>query len=324
MKSRHCLLRAAAAFALAAFANVALAQYPNKPIRMLVGFAAGTGPDVAARIVAQQLQDSIKSAVVVENRPGAAGFIAAQEAARAHPDGYTLLFGEVGQLSMAPSTYKSVPYDPAKDFAPVSQVVSADFVLVVGASAPPKDLKEYVDWVKSRKDYFMATFGAGTPGHFGAVMLGDDLKLKVEPVHYRTTADAMTGTISGDTQGMFGTAALVTPHVRGGRLRAIAVTGPVHSPLLPDVPTFPELGHPDLQFSAWFGLVAPAKAPPEVIDKLNAEVTKALASGEGRKKLEEAGFRVTPSTPAEFGKYIAEERERWAKVVKQSGFKALE
>jgi len=185
-------------------------------------------------------------------------------------------------------------------------------------------LKEYIEWVKSNKDYFMATFGAGTPGHFGAVMLGDALKLKVEPVHYKSTADAVTGTISGDAQGMFGTVALVTPHVKGGKLRAIAVTGPVRSPLLPDVPTFKELGHSDLQFSAWFGLVAPAKTPPDVINKLNAEVNKALASGEGRKKLEDAGFRVVSSTPAEFGKYMADERERWAKLVKQSGFKALE
>jgi len=324
MKSRHNLLRAAAMVALATLASVAFAQYPSKTIRVLVGFPAGTGPDVAARIVSQQLQEAMKSPVVVENKPGAAGFIAAQEAARAQPDGYTLLFGEVGQLSMASSTYKSVPYDAAKDFTPISQVVSADFVLVVSASARPKNLKEYIEWVKSNKDYFMATFGAGTPGHFGAVMLGDALKLKVEPVHYKSTADAVTGTISGDAQGMFGTVALVTPHVKGGKLRAIAVTGPVRSPLLPDVPTFKELGHSDLQFSAWFGLVAPAKTPPDVINKLNAEVNKALASGEGRKKLEDAGFRVVSSTPAEFGKYMADERERWAKLVKQSGFKALE
>ena len=323
MKAIH-ILRAACALALAAFAATASAQYPAKPIRVLVGFPAGTGPDVAARIIAQQLQDAMKSPVIVENKPGAAGFIAAQEAARAQPDGYTLLFGEVGQLSMAPSTYKTVPYDPAKDFTPVSQVVSADFALVVSANAPPKTLKEYADWVKSNKDYFMATFGAGTPGHFGAVMLGDALKTKVEPVHYKSTADAVTGTISGDAQGMFGTVALVTPHVKGGKLRAIAVTAPVRSPLLPDVPTFKEAGYPDLQFSAWFGFVAPARTPPEIIDKLNAEVGRALSSPEGRRKLEEAGFRVTPSTPAEFGKYIGEERERWAKVVKQSGFKALD
>ena len=318
-------LRVAAACALALTASVAAAQpYPNRTIRVLVGFPAGTGPDVAARIVAQQLQDAMKSAVVVENKPGAAGFIAAQEAARAAPDGYTLLFGEVGQLSMASSTYKSVPYDAAKDFAPISQVVSADFALVVSANAPPKSFKEYVDWAKAqqgllhghvRRGYARtlrrgdARRRAQAQGRAGALQIdgrrrhGHHQRRRAGHVRHRGARDAAR-------QGR--------KAARGRRDGAGAIAAPA------DVPTFKELGQPDLQFSAWFGLVAPAKTPPDVINKLNAELTKALASGEGRKKLEDAGFRVARRRLPNSAKYIADERERWAKVVKTSGFKALD
>ena len=316
-------MRVLASLILAA-ALPAVAQYPNKPVRLVVGFPAGSGPDVAARIVAQKLQDTFKDGVVVDNKPGAAGFIAAQEVARAAADGYTLLFGEVGQLSIAPSTYNKLPYDPQKDFAPVSQVVSADFAFVLAPSLPPKSVKEYAEWAKGQKQLNMATFGAGTPGHFGAVVFGDALKLKPEPVHYKTTGDAMTGTLGGEVHGLFGSIALTSPQVKGGKLRALAITGPVRSPLLPDVPTFKELGYPDLEFSAWFGVLAPAKTPPEVLDKLNAEIVKVLKAPDGKAKLEEAGFRVTGTSRTDFGKIIVDETGRWGKIVKASGFKALD
>jgi tripartite-type tricarboxylate transporter receptor subunit TctC len=315
-------LASLALFALGS--EISYAQYPNKPVRLVVGFPAGSGPDVAARIVAQRLQESWSSAVVVENKPGAAGFIAAQEVARAAPDGYTLLFGEVAQLSIAPSTYNKLPYDPQKDFAPVSHVVSADFVFITPTSIPPKTLKEYVDWAKAQKQLFMGTFGAGTPGHFGAVVFGDALGLKPEAVHYKSTGDAVTGTINGDVQGLFGTVALTTPYVKSNRVRALAMTGPSRSPQLPDVPTFKELGYPNLEFSAWFGVLAPAKTPPEILDRLNAEIVKALKMPETRAKLEESGFRVTGTGRTEFAGIIKDETARWGKVVKDSGFKALD
>jgi tripartite-type tricarboxylate transporter receptor subunit TctC len=318
-------LRGVAALLAALIAGAAFAQYPNKPIRLVVGFPAGTGPDVAARIVAQKLQESWSGAnIIVDNKPGAAGFIAAQDVAHAAPDGYSLLLGEVGQLSIAPSTYNKIPYDPQKDFAAVSHIVSADFVFVTPPTIPPKTIKEYVDWAKAQKQLFMATFGAGTPGHFGAVVFGDALGLKPEAVHYKSTGDAMTGALNGDVQGLFATVALTASYVKSNRLRALAMTGPVRSPLLPDVPTFKELGYPDLEFSAWFGILAPAKTPPEILDKLNAEIVKALKSPDGRAKLEQAGFRVTGSGRTEFANVIRDETVRWGKVVKASGFKALD
>ncbi len=309
---------------LAALGSVAHAQYPTRPVRLVVGFPAGSGPDVAARIVAQKLQDSFTAGVIVDNKPGAAGFIAASEVARASPDGYTLLFGEVAQISIAPSTYNKLPYDPQKDFAPVTQVVSADFAFVTPPNLPPKTLKEYAEWAKGQKQIFMATFGAGTPGHFGAVVFGDALHLKPEPVHYKTTGDAMTGTLGGDVQGLFGSIALTAPYIKSNRLKGLAMTGPVRSPLVPDVPTFKELGYPDLEFSAWFGVLAPAATPADILDKLNAEINKALKTPEGKAKLEDAGFRVTGTSRADFGKVIRDETARWGKIVKASGFKALD
>ena len=319
------LVACSTAFVVAAvFAAPAQAQYPSKPVRLVVGFPTGTGPDVAARILAQKMQEAWGTGVVVDNRPGAAGFIAAQEVARATPDGYTLLLGEVAQLSIAPSTYNKLPYDPQKDFAPVAHVVSADFVLVTPPSIPPKTLKEYAEWAKGQQPLFMATFGAGTPGHFGAVVFGDALRLKPEAVHYKSTGDAMTGTLNGDVQGLFATVALTAPYLKSNRMRGLAMTGPSRSSLLPDVPTFKELGYPDLEFSAWFGILAPAKTPPDILDRLNAEIVKAIRSPDGRAKLEEAGFRVTGTSRNEFSGIIRDETARWAKVVRASGFKALD
>jgi len=321
---RHVALFAAVAVFTACFGAAAHAQYPAKPVRLVVGFPPGSGPDVAARIVAQRMQESWGTSVVVDNKPGAAGFIAAQEVARAAPDGYTLLLGEVAQLSIAPSTFKKLPYDPQKDFEPVAQVVSADFVLVTPLSVPAKSLQEYTQWAKDQKDIFMGTFGAGTPGHFGAVVFAQAMKVRMEPVHYKNTGDAMIGTINGDAKGLFGSVALTSSYVKSDKVRALAMTGPSRSPLLPDVPTFRELGHPDLEFSAWFGVLAPANTPADVLDRLNVEVVKAVKAPEGRSKLEEAGFRVTGTSRAEFGKIIRDETARWGKIVKDSGFKALD
>ena len=168
-------------------------NYPTRPVRIIVGFPAGTGPDIVARLVAQKLSEGWNNmGVIVDNKPGAGGLIAASEAARAIPDGYTLMLGETGQLSIAPSSYNKLPYDPVKDFAPISQVVSADFVLLVNPQkVPAKNVKEFVSWTQQQKGLFMATFGAGTPGHFGAFMFGDAVKLKPEAVHYKSTADAL-------------------------------------------------------------------------------------------------------------------------------------
>lgn len=305
-------------------ANAQAPSYPTRPVRIIVGFPAGTGPDIVARLLAQKLSEGWGNmGVIVDNKPGAGGLIAASEAARAAPDGYTLMLGETGQLSIAPSSYNKLPYDPQKDFIPVSQVVSADFVLLVNPlKVPAKNVKEFVDWTRQQKGLFLATFGAGTPGHFGAFMFGDAVQLKPEPVHYKSTGDALGGLFSGDVQGVFASVGLATPNVRAGKLTALASTGPQRATALPDVPTFKEQGYANLEFTSWFGIVAPARTPGDIVAKLNADIVKAMRSPDGQQKMEDAGFRVTATTREEFGRVIAADTVTWGKAVAATGFKA--
>ena len=309
--------------ALACTAASAQTSYPTRPVRLVVGFAAGTGPDIVARLVGQKLAEGWGVGVVVDNKPGAGGLIAATEVARAAPDGYTLLLGETGQLAIAPSSYTKLPYDVQRDFAPVSQVASADFAFLVNPQkVAARSVKEFVDAAKAQKGLFMATFGAGTPGHFGVFMLGDALKLQPEPVHYKSTGDALTGLFGGDVQGVFASIGLAAPNVKAGKLLALATTGAVRTSGLPDVPTFKEQGYPELEFNSWFGVVAPAKTPADVLAKLNADIVKAVQSADGKSKLEAAGFRATGTSREDFTRSIAADTAKWGKAVAATGFKA--
>ena len=330
-KTPHTLRRAVLAASLlaglmpwAAAQAQGAATYPSKPVRIIVGFPAGTGPDIVARLLAQKLSEGWgNQGVIVENKPGAGGLIAATEAARAAPDGYTLMLGETGQLSIAPSSYNRLPYDPVKDFVPVSQVVTSDFVLLVNPQkVPARNVKEFVDWTKQQKGLFLATFGAGTPGHFGAYMFGDAVKLRPEAVHYKNTSDALGGLFSGDVQGVFATVGLAAPNVKAGKLAALGSTGATRTPTLPDVPTIKEQGYANLEFSSWFGIVAPSKTPPEIVAKLSADIIKAVQSPDGKAKMEEAGFRVTGTTQQAFARTIAADTVTWGKAVAATGFKA--
>ncbi|MBN8747911.1 MAG: tripartite tricarboxylate transporter substrate binding protein [Variovorax sp.] len=289
------------------------APFPNRPVRIIVGFPAGTGPDIVARLLAQKLSEGWGNlGVIVDNKPGAGGLIAANETVRAQPDGYTLMLGETGQLAIAPSSYSKLPYDPKKDFVPVSQVVTSNFMLVINpAKVPAKNVKEFVDWTRQQKGLFMGTFGAGTPGHFGAYLFGDAIGLKPEPVHYKNTGDALAGLMSGDVSGAFASVGLTTPN--GGEARSAG---------LPDVPTFREQGYPQLVFNSWFGIVAPAKTPPEVVAKLEADIRKAMQSADGKARMEDAGFGVTGTTAQEFARIIDTDTVTWGKAVKATGFKA--
>jgi len=308
---------------LACSAAVAQTGYPSKPVRLIVGFAPGTGPDIVARLLGQKLAEAWGIGVVVDNKPGAGGLIAATEAARAAPDGYTLLLGETGQLAIASSSYSKLPYDVQRDFAPVSQVASVDFAFLVNPQkVPARSVGDFIAWSKTQKGLFMATFGAGTPGHFGVFMLGDALKLQPEPVHYKSTGDALTGLFGGDVQGVFASIGLAAPNVKAGKLLALATTGAVRTNALPDVPTFKEQGYPDLVFNSWFGVVAPAKTPPDILARLNADIVKVLQSSDTKTRLEDAGFRATGSSREDFARHIASDTAKWGKAVAATGFKA--
>lgn len=322
-RARRVLLAACAAAACLPMAAQAQGSYPQRPVRLIVGFPAGTGPDIVARLLAQKLSERWNNqGVIVDNKPGAGGLIAASEAARAAPDGYTLMLGETGQLSIAPSSYNKLPYNP-KDFVPVSHVVGADFALLVNPQkVPAKNVKEFVSWAKEQKQLFFATFGAGTPGHFGAYMFGDAVQIKPEPVHYKSTGDALGGLFGGDTHAVFASMGLATPNVKAGKLTALASTGPVRAAGLPDVPTMKEQGYPTLEFSSWFGIVAPAGTPAAIVEQLSKDVQEAVKSPDGKRKLEEAGFRVTGTNAEEFARIIAADTVTWGKAVAASGFKA--
>ena len=301
------------------------AGFPDKPVRIIVGFGAGTGPDILARLLGQKLSETWGGVgVVIDNKPGAGGLIAASEAARAAPDGYTLLLGVTGNMIIAPASYRKLPYDPLKDFVPVSQVVSNDFVLLSNpGSVPARNVKEFVDWsTRQPKGIFMGTFGAGTPGHFGAYIFGDAVKLKMEVVHYRTTGDALTGLLSSDVQGMFGSVGVAAANVKAGKLSALGVTGPARNPALPDVPTMKEQGYPSLEFTSWFGIVAPTRTPNDILAKLSADIQKVVKTPDAQARFEAAGFTPTGTTREQFARIIAADTELWGKAVRATGFKA--
>lgn len=303
--------------------SLAQADFPNRPIRIVVGFAPGTGPDVIARLVAKELAQQWPGAsVVVHNTTGAASLLAAQEVAKAEPDGYTLLLGATALLSIAPSTYSKLPFDPERDFTPISLLAESDFVLLVNPEkVPARTPGEFLTWAKGQKNsIFMGTFGAGTIGHFGSHILSDAIDLKPEIVHYRTVVDTISGLYRGDVQGAFATVGLAAAQTSNGRLIALAGSGPIRSTKLPDVPTFKESGFPNIVFTTWFGLVAPAGTPPAVVERLRTAVQK--ATRDAGASIEHAGFRPVGSTGEEFGRTIAADRKMWAKAVRSTGFKA--
>jgi tripartite-type tricarboxylate transporter receptor subunit TctC len=312
MQRRH--FTAALAAGLPLFA---LAQ--GSPVKLVVGFPPGTGPDVVARLLAQKWGQQ----VVVDNRAGAGGQIAAQAVAKSAPDGATVLLGEVGSISIAPAAYPKLPYDPARELVAVSEVVRSDFVLVVPANSPSRDLKAFIDAARAERDRVnFATFGAGTPGHFGAEVFAEQARFKVEPVHYRATGDAITALVAGDVKAAFVSTALAVPQVKGGKFRALATTAGQRSPLLPDVPTFAESGWPRIDFAAWFAVLAPAGTPAAALDELNRQVVAAVQSPEVKQKLQEAGFTVLGTPRADTERLLKAEATRWAAVVKATGFKA--
>lgn len=320
MPLRRTLL--AAGLAAATLPLAALAQQAAGPLKLVVGFPPGTGPDVVARALGQRMGEGASAPVVVDNRAGAGGQIAAQAVAKSAPDGGTILLGEVGSISIAPAAYSKLPYDPAKELAVVSEVVRSDFVLVVPVASPAKDVKGFVQAAQANKDRVnFATFGAGTPGHFGAEVFAEMAKFKVEPVHYRATGDAVTALIAGDVQAAFVSTALAAPQVKGGKVRALATTAAARSPLLPDVPTFAEAGWPKVDFSAWFAVFAPAGTPAPVLDALNKRVVEAMKTPAVQKQLQDAGFTVLGTPRADSERMVKAEAQRWAGIVKATGFK---
>lgn len=308
--------------ALPAFASATEAEFPTKPVRLLVGYAAASGADVVARVVATHLEQRFKHGVVVENKAGAGGVIAAQEVARATPDGHTLLVAAMPQMAILPYISK-VPYNAERDFAPISQVVGTDLVLLVNPQhVPVKDMAEFATWSRKQPTLFFGTPGPGTVGHFGAYLFAESIGTKIEPIHFRSTGEQVTGLLNGDIHAEFFSYAAAMPLVKAGRLKPLLTTSPTRPSMFPDIPTAAQAGYPRMQFTSWYGVFAPAGTPAPIVNRLSQELVAASQSPQIRSKLEDAGLRVTGTPRAEFAQSMKDDIARWGQVIKTTGFKS--
>ncbi|HYK15970.1 MAG TPA: tripartite tricarboxylate transporter substrate binding protein [Burkholderiales bacterium] len=290
---------------------------------MLVGFAAGGGTDTTARAIGGPLSDALGQQIIVDNRPGAAGNIAADITAHSVPDGYTILMGTIAALAINPSLYEKLPFDPIKDFEPISLAVSSMNVLVVHPSVAAKNVKELIALAKSQPGKLTyGSSGVGGAGHLAGVLFDQLAGTKMIHVPYKGGAPAMIALVSGEVNLVFATAETAVPQVKAGKIRALGVTTAKRSALLPDLPTIAEGGLPGYEANNWYGLLAPAKTPAAIIERLNREVVKVLNMPKVKEQLFRSGLDASPSTPKEFSAYIKSEMAKWSKVVKASGAKA--
>jgi len=297
-------------------------QYPVRPIRLVVPFSAGSATDILARIIGSKMGEGGTYQIVVDNRPGAGGTVGATTVARSAPDGYTLILVSVGHAINA-TLYPKLGYDTVKDFEPVSMVASVPNLLVVSASSPYKSVHDLVAAAKSRPGAMnFDSAGSGSSTHLSGEMFKMQAGIDIVHIPYKGTGEALTDVMAGRGDMMFAPTVSAMPFVRQGKLRALAVTTPKRAGMLPDVPTVAESGLPGYAFDSWFGVLAPAGTPKEIVNALNAEIGKALASPDVRERLAAQGAEPHGSTPQEFARYIQAEIGKLAPVVRQSGVKA--
>jgi tripartite-type tricarboxylate transporter receptor subunit TctC len=312
------LLAACAALWLGA--PLAQTNYPTKPIRFIVTFPPGGSSDLIARALATVLSDRLRQQVLVENRPGAGGNIGMEFVARAAPDGYTMGLGAAGALAANVSLYKKMPYDPVKDFAPVSNVAFVPFFLVAKSALPANDLRELVALASAKPGQLMLGYGGnGTAMHLSGELFKLMAKVQLTNVPYKGSGPAAMDAVAGQLDLAVVDVASAIAQVKAGRLKAIAVTSARRVSVAPDVPTFAEAGLAGYEATGWFGVVMPAGTPGEIIGRMNGELVAALKRGEIRERVIAAGAEPSPSTPQEFGALIRDEIAKWAEVVKASG-----
>jgi tripartite-type tricarboxylate transporter receptor subunit TctC len=313
-----------AAFALAVAGNAAgQGTFPSRTVTLMVGFAPGGGTDTAARIVAKQLSANLGQQVVVENRPGAGGSIATDLVSRATPDGHLISLASIGSLTVAPYLIAKLPYDPRRDLAPISKGVSFANVLVVHPSVPATTLAEFVALARAKPGTIAyGSSGVGGAGHLAGELLRQMARIDIVHVPYKGGGPAMTDLLGGQILAIFASAPSALPHVKTGRIRALATTGPARSTSLPEVPTIAESGYPGYDATNWYAFVAPGKTPRELVDRLNRELVKVLGTPEVRKQLLASGMEPEPSTPEELAKHIDSQLELWGRVVKDAGIQA--
>ena len=307
---------------LSVAAPVSGQQYPVRPVRMLVGFPPGGGTDIVGRIVAQKLSENLGQQVVPENRGGATGMVAAELAARAAPDGYTIMMAHISAMSILPSLYPKMAYDTAKDFAPITLAAIGPNLLVVHPSLPVKNTKELIALAKARPGQLhYASPGSGSVQHLSGELFKLQAKVDMLHVPYKGSGQSIVDLIAGHVQLNFDAVPVVIGHARQGRLRALAVTSEKRSALLPDIPTVSEAGVPGFDMGTWWGLVAPAAVNKDVVAKLYAESIKVLKQPDVRDRLANVGAEPGGNTPEQFGAFIRSESVKYARIVKDANIK---
>ncbi len=315
-------IRAALAAALTAAALPALAQYPDKPIKLIVPFPPGGPTDIVARPLAQALGTALKQTVIVENRGGAGGSIGADLVAKSPADGYTLLMGTVGTNAINGALYKALPHDPVRDFTPVALVASSPVALVVNPLSEMKTAAEYVAAARGGAGKVsFGSAGAGTPGHLTGEMFATAAQVKLQHVPYKGSAPAITDLLGNQVPSMFDPLQSVIPHIRSGRLKALAISGAARSAALPDVPTFAEAGVRGVESRAWWAVFGPANLPPDVAARLRTEIERVAKSDAFRDSLAAIGVQTNTDGVA-LAEFQRQEVERWQKAVRDSGAKA--
>lgn len=312
------------AFVLAVVAPAVTAQnFPAKPVRILVGFGAGGSTDIVARILAQSLSGDWKQNVLVENRPGASGMIAAEMIAKAQPDGYTLMITPQTSLAVAPALYGKAPYDTMRDFTPITLTGYTPLLMVVHPSFPVKNFKDFIALAKKSKEPI--TFGSGGVGsspHMAGELMSAQLGIKITHVPYKGENPALADTVGGQIPIMFGNLPVAIPHVQSGRLRGLANTWSTRSPLAPEIPTVAEAGFKDYAIATWFGLLGPANMPPELVARIQRDTARMFNTPATKDKLTGMGVDLVLNSPEQFRDYLRAEIARYSKVIKDAGIKA--
>ncbi|WP_051155373.1 Bug family tripartite tricarboxylate transporter substrate binding protein [Noviherbaspirillum massiliense] len=323
-KSKRLFLSTLCALALVPAAGASAAEWaPTKPIRLVVPYGPGGSSDVIARLVAREMSNTLGQQVVVENKGGGSGTIAMQDVARSAPDGYTLVLGHVGVLAVNPAMFARLSYDPDRDFAPVTHLVNVPMIFVVNSEVPAKNLTEFVALAKSKPgELNYGSAGNGSAGHLAFEMLKQATGIDVVHVPYKGTGAQLTDLLSNTTSAASAGVPPFLPHMKTGRIRALAIGSAQRIPLLPDLPTVAELGYPNFESSQWFGLLAPKGTPKEVVARLHKDAVKALNSPNVKQRLQEDASISVGAGPEEFAKFIKAERVRWGEVVRKAKLKA--
>jgi tripartite-type tricarboxylate transporter receptor subunit TctC len=310
----------AAAAALVVTCTAQAQSFPSKPVHVIIPFVAGGSSDIVGRAIASKFQELLGQPAVVENKPGANGAIAAEYVAKSAADGHTILVGSIGVFSINSALFKDLRYDPVRDFAPISLAVTTPNVLITKPTLPAKSVKELIEADKKGKLSYCSS-GTGSSDHLTAELLKQISGGGAIHVPYRGGAACQTDIMGNQVDYSFQNLGAVTNYIKGGRMKALAVTAKSRHPQLPDVPTIVEAGFPDVIVTSWQAAAAPAKTPREVVAKLNDATVKALRSPDVRERMNQIGFDVVASSPDEFGKFMREEVERWTRVVQKGGIK---